>query len=202
MMVASSRLLGAVLPIVVVVAALAEGSSGGGGNRPWPLPASMTLSNLTVVVAPTFTLECCELSRGWCAPNSMLARAVARARPRLSPGTAAPPQDGDAVLRSLVVCIRAAAPGPAAVTLPGPEVDESYTLAVPGDGGEVTIEAATVFGALHALQSLQHLVSFSAPGRIVNAPVQVRQRCRLSPVRLPPSPNRSVPSRPGGCLAH
>jgi hexosaminidase len=40
-------------------------------------------------------------------------------------------------------------------------------------GNDVTIEAASVFGSLLALESLQQLLSFTTPGRIINAPVTI-----------------------------
>ena len=40
------------------------------------------------------------------------------------------------------------------------DMDESYTLAVPADGSNITITAATVYGAYHALQTLSQLISF------------------------------------------
>ena len=59
-------------------------------------------------------------------------------------------------------------------------MDESSTLTIPADGSAARIEAKTLFGAYHALESLSQLVRFNssresfeihgAPWSIVDAP--------------------------------
>ncbi|EGD83308.1 hypothetical protein PTSG_03917 [Salpingoeca rosetta] len=58
--------------------------------------------------------------------------------------------------------------------------DESYTLSVPADGGNISLTANTVYGAYHGLQTLSQLISFDftqqeyvipgAPWKISDAP--------------------------------
>lgn len=43
-----------------------------------------------------------------------------------------------------------------------PGVDEGYTLSIPSKSCEAVLEAATIYGAMHGLQSLAQLVSFDA----------------------------------------
>jgi hypothetical protein len=77
------------------------------------------------------------------------------------------------------VCVRHRE-GIVSPVLPGPEVNESYTLSVPQLGlsdatakGTITITAETAFGVLWGFESLRQLVSFQYPGRIMNAPVAI-----------------------------
>ncbi|KAF2011633.1 glycoside hydrolase family 20 protein [Aaosphaeria arxii CBS 175.79] len=62
-------------------------------------------------------------------------------------------------------------------------VDESYTLDIAADTQEIAITAKTVYGALHALTTLQQIViSDNAGGLIVEQPVSITDR-PLYPVR-------------------
>jgi hexosaminidase len=62
-------------------------------------------------------------------------------------------------------------------------VDESYTLDIAGGSGSVNISAKTVYGALHALTTLQQIIINDGKGNmIVEQPVSV-QDAPLYPVR-------------------
>eukprot|EP01051_Picozoa_sp_SAG22_P014709 SAG22_NODE_1825_length_3505_cov_3.818849_2_plen_199_part_00 len=149
-------------------------------NVPWPLPQHMTAGRQAVVLAPSMALFCdpaagCDPAT--CTADGVLARAVRRYGPILSPAGAPPAGPAEVVLGKIEVCVADAK------ELLGPAMNESHALAVPSHaGGAIRVDAASQHGALRALESLAHLVSLTRPGRIVNAPVQVEDRPRW-PVR-------------------
>jgi hexosaminidase len=63
----------------------------------------------------------------------------------------------------------------------GPKMDESYALDISAQhGSEISVVANTAHGVLRALESLLHLVSFTQPGRVLQAPVTVRDKPRFA----------------------
>jgi hexosaminidase len=82
-------------------------------------------------------------------------------------------------------------------------VSESYTLSVPADGSPIALSSATVWGALHGLQTLTQLVGFDsealaywspAPVAITDAPKFSYRGVMVDPARqfLPPALLRAV----------
>ncbi|KAF2106406.1 glycoside hydrolase superfamily [Lophiotrema nucula] len=61
-------------------------------------------------------------------------------------------------------------------------VDESYTLDITEGSDTIEITAATVYGALHALTTLQQIVIYGSNGLIVEAPVSIKDK-PLYPIR-------------------
>ena len=160
----------------------------------WPQPASMTSGNASIVVggcdgAPfRFTTN---------APNStVLAAAFARYPkllfphafdPALERDDAAPAPDDDwsaACLGALHVVV-----DDASDAHPQLDTDESYALEVPAaDGATATARAATVYGALRALETFSQLVAWApdledwtAGGYVIEgAPVAVADAPRFA----------------------
>jgi hexosaminidase len=52
------------------------------------------------------------------------------------------------------------------VTYPQLDTDESYTLNIPAEGGDATLEAATIYGALRGLETFSQLVLFDFDARL------------------------------------
>jgi hypothetical protein len=68
----------------------------------------------------------------------------------------------------------------------GPDTDESYALSVPASAGgtaPAAVRAATIFGAMHALESLTQLVDMRVdtgePTTIPSAPVEIHDKPRF-----------------------
>jgi hexosaminidase len=134
-------------------------------STPWPLPFNLTRGGTgNTSVSPTFSISCDPSPS--CTPlctTSLLvasgfARYTARMRPLPPPSLPVTADPSSNFLYSIAVCVASDDE-----TL-GPATDESYILSVPSNGTG-TLNAPTVFGMLHGLESLAHLLDVVvAPG--------------------------------------
>jgi hexosaminidase len=156
----------------------------------WPLPRAATAGGASATIAPE------QFALGAATPSAALDAALERFRERAfphpgAPSAAAPLEQRQttaaAALTGLTVAV---SDSTAALTL---GVNESYTLVVPVSGN-VTISAATVFGAFHGLETLSQLIRFSfsteryqisdlLPLRIVDEPQFVHRGLLLDTAR-------------------
>ena len=141
---------------------------------PWPLPWSMDLGETRLAIAANVSFECADGDGcdGSACASDIAQGAFARAAAAIAP--ASPPPAGAPALAAVGVCIATAS-----LEL-GPATNESYALEVDADGA-ARVRAASVFGALHALETLAQLVDDDdeAGGAISNAPVAIDDRPRF-----------------------
>eukprot|EP00658_Telonema_sp_P-2_P012592 TRINITY_DN14793_c0_g1_i4.p1 TRINITY_DN14793_c0_g1~~TRINITY_DN14793_c0_g1_i4.p1 ORF type:complete len:507 (+),score=93.20 TRINITY_DN14793_c0_g1_i4:154-1674(+) len=127
---------------------------------PFPLPTHLSTGSTIVSMAQNLTISCtCH----GCS-SDIITEAVNRYTALMSPSSipASPSQS------QVLICVHTDD-----LTL-GPGTNESYRLTVPSMAAHpVQIEAQSVYGALHALESLSHLVDQTAGYQIDNTPVEI-----------------------------
>ena len=162
---------------------------GGSSEQPvlfspvWPAPQSIQLGSARLELPASFRLQLdpsCPAGGSAAPPGSVLSAAIARYQTILRPPSSAaiPPQHASARdLAAVSVCVRTADESL------GPDTPEDYSLHIPangvsGDGsssgGAVTgsINATTVYGALHAFETLTQLCGITTqdPHRVGGSP--------------------------------
>ena len=115
----------------------------------WPMPKSFSNGNTTVTIVPSATFF--DLSTA----SPILAAAIGRYTPLTFPHAAAPSLTAGVGVSGLKISVTSAAED-----FPQLETDETYTLTIPEAGGVATLTAATVYGALHGMETFSQLVAF------------------------------------------
>lgn len=144
---------------------------------PFPMPRSMTQGDgsTPVNVSALFAFAC-DTTAGCdqvaCSSSAITTAAMTRfealIRPNQAPlGVGSRTPNGDA-LSSATVCIVDDN------EYLGQTTDETYTLTVPTSGGVAAIKANTVFGAMHAMESLAQVAdTTTSEHTIANAPISI-----------------------------
>lgn len=139
---------------------------------PWPLPSTFTSGSTRLVVPSSFTFDCS--SSAPCADvcsTEILRSAFTRYRALIVP-SAEQLVTGKPALTSVNICVATSS------SKLGPATNETYTLSISGTGkGEV--HAGTVFGALHALETLSQLVDVNDAFAVSNAPITISDHPRF-----------------------
>lgn len=152
----------------------------------------MTAGSTSVDVSPTFKFTCSSsapCSAQACSSNSgILSGAFSRYEALIRPASGGVRSAGDAAHRASELATAdgkgdGAAGSPltsASVCILSPDetldqlTNASYTLSVATDSGAAAIQAPTVFGALHGMESLSQLTDATTPAHtIANAPVSI-----------------------------
>ena len=150
----------------------------------WPMPRNLSLGNVSLVVSSALAFTAVT-------PSAVLIAAFARIEGLMfnhgdANGTAVAARLGAPLLTSIRVDV-------ADVTVPlDLGVDETYSLVIPADGSAAELVAATVWGALHGLQTLSQLVTYdfdagaywtSCPVSIADGPKFAWRGIMLDPAR-------------------
>ena len=166
-------------------------------NEPWPLPRTLEVGSVTVRLGSDLSIE--SSSDSSCAAlgsSSIFQAAVERYTPLLRPPAEVGTNLSDtAQLTRVSVCVISASEHL------GLDTNSSYTLHVPADGGsDIALRAETIYGFLHALESLQQLTRLESPGVIATAPVTIRDKPEFPMRGLMINP--SIQFLPLGFLKH
>jgi hexosaminidase len=150
----------------------------------WPMPRNLTLGNVSLVVSSALSFSAVT-------PCALLTAAFARYESIIfnhgdANGSAVAARLNAPLLTSIRVAV-------ANVSVPlDLGVDETYSLVVPADGSAAVLTAATVWGALHGLQTLSQLVTFDfdaaaywtvSPVSITDGPAFAWRGIMLDPAR-------------------
>ena len=149
------------------------------GATPWPAPQDISVGGRSLqlgsAATPGVVLRCdpaCAAC-GSAALRAALARFEASIKHKVLAGRSAgvsPPSPEAPHLSTASVCVQNAS------EWLGHGTNESYRLSVSSDGA--TVEAATIYGAMHGLESLSQLVEPTL-GWIVNSPIEIRDAPRF-----------------------
>jgi hexosaminidase len=113
----------------------------------WPIPAKFVNGTSALTVSPKLVFDCQQ-------KVGMLDRAFARYQASMFPHEAAPASKDGALLSTVNVAVTSTDE-----SHPQLETAEDYTLDI-GIDGKTSITASTVYGVLHALETLSQLVVF------------------------------------------